>query len=52
MANVELREFVNYTSPPEHPDEILDWKERMKYFHDDIDWLLRLPAIHFWQQAI
>jgi len=52
MANVELREFVNYTSPPEHPDEILDWKERMKYFHDDIDWLLRLPAIHFWQQII
>lgn len=59
---VDCRNFIKYIPPPNHPndcqscpddlnDEILEWKERMKYIHDDIDWLLRLPANHFWAQV-
>ena len=58
----EVHDFINYVPPPQHPDdcesrpgeindEILEWKERMKYIHDDIDWLLRLPGEQFWQQV-
>lgn len=59
---MESRSFIKYIPPPSHPvncksppddlsDEILEWKERMKYIHDDIDWLLRLPAKKFWEQV-
>ena len=58
----EVHDFINYVPPPQPPegcescpedlkDEILEWKERMKYIHDDIDWLLRLPREQFWQQV-
>ena len=59
---VQVRDFITYIPPPQHPfdceyshedldDEIVEWKERMKYFHDDIDWLLRLPGAQFWEQV-
>ncbi|XP_065051229.1 activating signal cointegrator 1 complex subunit 2-like isoform X2 [Rhopilema esculentum] len=58
---MELRHFIKYTPPPAHPsdcescpsdlnDEILEWKERMKYIHEDMDWLLRLGTEEFWKQ--
>ena len=59
---MELRHFIKYTPPPAHPsdckscpsdlnDEILEWKERMKYIHEDMDWLLRLGTEEFWKQV-
>ena len=58
----ENRSFIKYIPPPNHPsdcrsypedlnDEILEWKERMKYIHDDVDWLLRLNGAQFWKQV-
>lgn len=54
--------FIKYVSPPLHPsscvscpddlnDEVVEWKERMKYFYEDFDWLLRLPDAQFWRQV-
>ena len=53
---------IKYVSPPLHSsscvscpddlnDEVLEWKERMKYFYEDFDWLLRLPDAEFWRQV-
>ncbi len=54
------RYFVKYTAPPrtgegrspnDLQDELSEWKERMKYFHEDFNWLLGLSNEAFWEQV-
>ena len=54
---MKLRIFVKYIPPPcqNSPavsnDEIIDWKERMKYLYEDLNWLLKLSDVDFWSQV-